>query len=142
VAVLSDYVRTGGGDVRDILDKAVRWIVNTQNRNGSWSSYGKETNEETAYSLLGLLHYHTKVEAIDRGVLSAAAKYLYTHYFQSQYETLWIGKVLYSPQRIVKSAIIGALYLYEQTFGSTGFSSDFTAQRTEDAVFMGDDVIR
>lgn len=135
VTALSTYARAGHKEVCGMLGDAMRWLVSTQNSNGSWSSYGKETNEETAYALLGLLHYHAKVAPVSKRAMSKAANYLRTHYFQDQFETLYIGKALYNPWRIVKGAIIGALHLYELAFGPSEIgASEYVAEQEEAVV--------
>jgi len=97
----------------------IDWLVHNQRRDGSWGFFHVGTVEETAYTLMALLHF-SRYEPVDREVLRRGAVYLADHYHgdQNDYAELWIGKCLYAPYDIVRSAILAALILYENTFGS------------------------
>jgi hypothetical protein len=58
--------------------------------------------------------YHRDVAPVDQAVLYHAAQYLCKNYHSQNYPALWIDKCLYCPTQIVRSAIIGALWMYEQ----------------------------
>lgn len=98
----------------DIAD----WFLHTQREDGSWGFFDRGTAEETAYALTALLHYHQH-EPIDVDVLHQGATYLASRHqgVNSTYPELWIGKCLYTPDDVVRSAILSALILYEDTFG-------------------------
>jgi halimadienyl-diphosphate synthase len=100
------------------LKHTIEWLLHTQRDDGSWGFFGRGTAEETAYVLTALLHYHCHVP-VDLSVLRRAHIYLARAYeMQDRYPALWIEKCLYVPYDIVKSAILGALILYERTVGS------------------------
>jgi len=96
----------------------VDWLLHTQRDDGTWGFFEHGTVEETAYVLTALLHYHHH-EPIDPDILHRGAAYLaHTHQgVDSTYPPLWIVKCLYAPYDIVRSAILSALILYDQTFG-------------------------
>jgi halimadienyl-diphosphate synthase len=94
-----------------LAGKAVSWILETQNENGTW---GGNTVEETAYAVQALLHYHQKVDHIDTSVVSDALPHI-THEvlpLAGELPELWIGKVLYSPQHVVLSSLASASIMY------------------------------
>lgn len=96
----------------------VNWLLHTQRKDGSWGFFGKGTAEETAYVLTALLHYN-RYEAIDPGILHQGADYLMHTYSStnSSYPALWIAKCLYAPYEIIRSAILAAIILYNNTLG-------------------------
>jgi len=98
---------------------SIDWLQYTQRDDGSWGFFEHGTAEETAYVLTVLLHYNNQFESIDRDVLQRGAAYLERTYdgSDSTYPALWIDKCLYSPEDVVRSAILSALILYEETFG-------------------------
>jgi halimadienyl-diphosphate synthase len=94
----------------ELASEALHWILDTQNPDGSWGYYQMPTAEETAYCLQALAVWHkheqkTLVEALRRG-----STWL-THHIDPPYPPLWIGKCLYCPELVVRSAILGALVL-------------------------------
>lgn len=91
----------------------LKWILRTQNDDGGWGYYGPSTPEETAYCLEGLILWDQTVERISPTVIDDAARYLRRHTDFDQLVPLWIGKTLYTPTNIVKAAILGALFAYE-----------------------------
>ena len=97
---------------RELARDAITWILATQQPDGSWGYY-RSTVEETAYCLQALVAYHREVEPIERAVLERAAEYVYSHYQETEHPAMWIEKALYTPDHIVKSALISALSMYE-----------------------------
>jgi halimadienyl-diphosphate synthase len=97
---------------------AMEWFLHTQHDDGSWGFFQDGTAEETAYALTALLYYH-RHKPVNPEILHQAAAYLARTYqgTQSKYPELWIGKCLYGPDDVVRSAILSALILYEETFG-------------------------
>ncbi len=89
-----------------------RCIAASQLRDGAWGYYGP-TAEETAYCLQALLLFHRQVEPLDKDAISRGIDYLYQQYPSQSYPALWIDKCLYTPLRIVQSAILSALWMYE-----------------------------
>ncbi len=104
--------------IPDELDTTLRWLLRTQHASGAWGQY-MPTEEETALTLLALLHYHRTVRPLDPDPLHRAAGYLLAaeHPFATDYPELWISKVLYAPRFAVKSAVLAALGLYHDTLG-------------------------
>ena len=101
-----------------VCQHTVDWIIHTQLTDGSWGYFRKGTLEETAFALTALLHYR-KYRPVDDETLHQAARFLKQFYEgeSSAFPPMWIVKCLYSPTDIVRSVILTALILYEQTFG-------------------------
>jgi len=99
------------GVENDLVAESVEWILKTQNRNGSWGTY-LPTAEETAYALQALWVWDQKAGRIPRGALLNGARWLKEN-LDLPYPPLWIGKCLYSPQMVVRSAIVSALTLIQ-----------------------------
>jgi halimadienyl-diphosphate synthase len=97
------------GIANGLLEEAVQWILRTQNKNGSWGRY-ISTAEETAYAMQALWVWNEKVSRIPRTSLNNGARWLKEHMNQP-YPPLWIGKCLYSPHLVIRSAVISALAL-------------------------------
>ncbi|HXD10603.1 MAG TPA: hypothetical protein VN653_11120, partial [Anaerolineales bacterium] len=97
------------GSVHDVVEESVQWILNTQNANGSWGTY-LSTAEETAYALQALWVWNEKVARIPKTILKNGARWLKDN-IDKPYPPLWIGKCLYSPQLVVRSAAISAVAL-------------------------------
>lgn len=97
---------------------SIDWLLHTQRNDGSWGFFKHGTPEETSYTLTALLYYH-RYEPIDPDVLHRGAAYLLRTYqgANSTYPALWIDKCLYVPYDIVRSAVLAALILYDETFG-------------------------
>ncbi len=95
----------------------IDWLLHTQREDGSWGFFDRGTAEETAYVLTTLLHYN-RLDPIDQKVLHRSANYLARAYGDSNaiYSPLWIVKCLYAPKNIIRSAILAALILYQETF--------------------------
>jgi hypothetical protein len=102
----------------DELGDTTSWLLATQRADGSWGEYGP-TAEETAITLLALLHYHRACQALPREPLRRAARYLMLNElpFKDDSPELWIAKALYAPTFVVRSIIIASLSIYQDTFG-------------------------
>ncbi len=63
--------------------------------------------------------YYNRYESIDQDVLHRGAAYLESTHKEatSTYPELWLGKDLYVPLDVVRSAILSALILYDETLG-------------------------
>ncbi len=98
--------------------RTIDWILHTQRDNGAWGFFEASTAEETAYALIALLHYN-RHEPVDRALLQRGAAYLAQAYEEalSSHPELWLGKCLYIPYDVVRSAILAALILYTELFG-------------------------
>jgi hypothetical protein len=99
------------GVVNDLVAESVEWILKTQNRNGSWGTY-LPTAEETAYALQALWVWDQKAASVPRGALLNGARWLKEN-LDLPYPPLWIGKCLYGPNLVIRSAVISALKLIE-----------------------------
>jgi halimadienyl-diphosphate synthase len=97
------------GLANHLVEESVAWILNSQNADGSWGTYLK-TAEETAYAMQALWVWNEKVARIPKTVLKKGAGWL-TENLDKPYPPLWIGKCLYSPNLVIRSAIISALAL-------------------------------
>ena len=97
------------GSVSYFAEESVQWLLRSQNADGSWGTY-LSTVEETAYAIQALWVWNEKVARIPQGVLKNAARWL-TDHMDKPYPPLWIGKCLYSPQLVVRSAALSALAL-------------------------------
>jgi halimadienyl-diphosphate synthase len=100
------------GFANDFMKESVEWILSTQNKDGSWGTY-ISTAEETAYAMQALAVWNQKVARIPKGALRNGARWLQEHMDQP-YPPLWIGKCLYNPYLVIRSAVITALALAQQ----------------------------
>lgn len=110
--ILSHAIIATIGYDNELAREHVDCIIVSQRPDGSWGYYGP-TSEETAYCLQALMAYHRQVEPLDRAILYHAAQYLYNNYHAQSYPALWIDKCLYAPTQIIRSAIVSALWMYE-----------------------------
>ena len=96
--------------VDDPLAKsAVEWILETQQPCGCWGFYDSPSAEETAYCLQALCVYDRTVEPVERDILARGREGLLA--LGNESPSLWIGKCLYTPVHVVKSAVCSALAL-------------------------------
>jgi halimadienyl-diphosphate synthase len=95
----------------NLVADSVEWCLKTQNTDGSWGTQLR-TAEETAYAMQALWIWDQKVASIPKSVLKNGARWLKEH-MDEIYPPLWIGKCLYSPKLVIRSAIISALALAE-----------------------------
>jgi len=95
-----------------LAEDAVAWILGTQNPDGSWGFYGP-TAEETAYCLQALVIWKRNGGQVPGDVLKGGAAWLADR-VDPPYPSLWIGKCLYHPLLVVRSAILSALTLVAQ----------------------------
>lgn len=86
----------------DLHRDAVRWMLDTQNPDGSWG----HGCEETAYVVLALMN-----SGVSEGV-EAGMAYLRARRGVEELPELWIGKTLYTPFRVVRSAVDAAHHLF------------------------------
>jgi len=97
------------GFAKEMVEGSVHWILNSQNRDGSWGTY-LSTAEETAYAIQALWIWNEKVAKVPKTALKNGARWLKEH-MDHPYPPLWIGKCLYSPDLVIRSAVISALAL-------------------------------
>ena len=96
-----------------LCQKAIKWIIRTQNANGSWGSFGNSTAEETAYSIQALMIWKLNGNDIPQHKINIAAHWLKNN-GNVKYPPLWISKALYCPHLVVRSTILSALALCEE----------------------------
>jgi halimadienyl-diphosphate synthase len=92
--------------------RAIDWIMETQNEDGSWGYY-MPTAEETAYCIQALVHWKRSGGRVPKNTLKRGLAWLADH-AEPPYPPLWIGKCLYCPILVVRSAILSALLLGAQ----------------------------
>jgi halimadienyl-diphosphate synthase len=93
----------------ELVADAVYWMLNTQNSDGSWGYY-LPTAEETAYCLQALSIWQRTGKRVPKDKLKRAEAWLLDH-MNPPYPPLWIGKSLYCPNNVVRSAILHALLI-------------------------------
>jgi halimadienyl-diphosphate synthase len=118
--VLIALINNGMEPIVSHCTSSADWLLHTQREDGSWGYFNRGTAEETAYTLLALLHYHQQVAPVDIEILKKGASYLYreTQTKNMIYPEMWISKTLSASDSIIEAAILAALYLYQETFGS------------------------
>jgi halimadienyl-diphosphate synthase len=95
-------------DARPAVDRAVEWVRQAQNTDGSWGIYGGSA-EESAYAMqILLLTGHHDTATAHRGY-----EYLVHRVDQpsDQHPALWHDKDLYCPYTIVRASILATLHL-------------------------------
>ncbi len=112
----SHIIITAADYMDELAEDAVQWMIKTQNANGSWG-FQVETVEETAYCLQALCMWKQAGNHVPHKVLARGSAWLQEHYQQS-YHSLWIGKCLYQPTRVIRSAALSALALCGQALSS------------------------
>jgi len=93
----------------ELVQESVQWVLRSQNRDGSWGTY-ISTAEETAYAMQALWFWDEHVARLPRNALKNGARWLKEH-LDTPYPPLWIGKCLYNPSLVIRSAVISALAL-------------------------------
>jgi halimadienyl-diphosphate synthase len=93
----------------DLVAESVDWIVQSQNSDGSWGTY-ISTAEETAYALQALWVWNEKVARVPKNTMKKGGRWL-AEKMDNPYPPLWIGKCLYSPNLVIRSAVLSALAL-------------------------------
>ena len=97
------------GFENELVKESVAWLLDSQNANGSWGTY-IPTAEETAYALQALWAWNEKGGRIPKAVFRNGMHWLEEH-LDPPYPPLWIGKCLYNPRLVIRSAVICALNL-------------------------------
>ncbi len=97
------------GLAKELVEDSVQWLLETQRMDGSWGTY-LPTAEETAYAIQALWVWNEHAAPVPKEVLQAGARWLQDH-MDPPYPPLWIGKCLYSPTLVIRSAVISALAL-------------------------------
>ena len=93
----------------EYVEDAVKWLLETQSKDGSWGTY-LPTAEETAYAIQALWFWNQHVGKIPKNVLRNGSRWLKEN-MDRPYPPLWIGKCLYNPSLVIRSAVVSALAL-------------------------------
>ena len=97
------------GSADELVESSVKWMLTQQNRDGSWGTY-LPTAEETSYAIQALWVWNEKTARVPRSAFRNGARWLKENMDQP-YPPLWIGKCLYNPSLVIRSAVISALAL-------------------------------
>jgi halimadienyl-diphosphate synthase len=97
----------------EMAGAAIRWILNMRHPTGAWGLY-MATAEETAYALQALCLWARNGGEVPRWLIKESAAWLADH-MEPPYPPLWIAKTLYYSEWIVRSEILSALLLAEDT---------------------------
>jgi halimadienyl-diphosphate synthase len=97
------------GYANELVEDAVGWLISTQYANGAWGTYFP-TVEETAYAMQAVWSWNANSGKVDPSCLKKAATWLEDN-MDEPYPPLWIGKCLYNPNNVIRSAVISALSL-------------------------------
>lgn len=95
----------------EVVEDSVKWILQTQYKDGSWGTY-LATAEETAYALQALWFWNEHVAKVPKGAFKNGTRWLKDH-MEDPYPPLWIGKCLYNPSLVIRSAVISALAMIQ-----------------------------
>lgn len=112
---LSPYYTTAhaiiacAGFADEIAQPSVDWILQTQKLDGSWGSQFPSA-EETAYCIQALQIWRQHGGRVDNEAIRRGAAWLQGN-SEPPYPPLWIGKGLYAPDLVVRSAILSALLI-------------------------------
>lgn len=99
---------------KDLCQKSIQWMIDTQKSDGSWGSFGFSTAEETSYCLQALIIWQKNFRDINvRNKIIIGTQWLEQH-IEDQYPALWISKALYCPDLIVRSSILTALEMAKE----------------------------
>ena len=117
---LSPYYTTShviiacSGFADELVKPSVEWLLATQYEDGSWGQYFS-TAEETAYSLQALCVWmrSNRNACVPFERIHRAENWLAEH-TEPPYPPLWIGKGLYCPELVVRSAILSALRMVRE----------------------------
>ncbi len=108
----SHIIITAAGYMDDLAADSVQWMLQTQHEDGSWG-FQVKTVEETAYCLQALCMWRKAGHSVPADALKRGRDWLRSR-FEQPYHSLWIGKVLYQPTRVIRSAALSALVLCDE----------------------------
>ncbi len=94
-----------------LVRSAVQWVLGQQHETGAWG-FGDGTAEETAYAVEALVGGTSADPALSQIVATAidsGVSFLADEFHAGERPSLWVGKGLYTPRKVVEAAIIGAI---------------------------------
>ena len=100
------------GYLDELVYNSVDWIIDTQRLGGAWGYYSA-TAEETAHCLQALFTWKKYDGQVSQDILKRGLDWLAEN-SEPPYEPLWISKCLYTPELVVRSAVLSALSLEAQ----------------------------
>jgi halimadienyl-diphosphate synthase len=110
--VTSQAIIAATGYSDELISDSIQWIVDTQNYDGSWGYY-MSTAEETAYCIQSLIVWKRYGGKVSNNIIRKGLDWLRQN-DEPPYPPLWIGKCLYTPELVVKAAILSTLALGEE----------------------------
>jgi halimadienyl-diphosphate synthase len=93
-----------------LCEESIKWILDTQQPDGSWGFFNRSTAEETAYCIQALAIWQKHTGKSLSSPIKQAGFWLSGNH-RPPYPPLWIDKSLYCPETLVKSCILSALTL-------------------------------
>jgi len=107
--VTSHVIIACAGYAPELVLQAVKWMIATQGADGAWGAY-LPTAEETAYCIQALWVWtqHQANQPSATAAVRRALPWLQDH-AAPPYPPLWIGKCLYCPEHVIRSAVQSAL---------------------------------
>jgi halimadienyl-diphosphate synthase len=96
----------------EMCAQAVEWMLSRQQADGAWG-LTQATAEETAYCIQALKVWQRHGGKLPPGRVEQAAFWLERN-AEPPYAPLWIGKVLYCPEYVVRSTVLSALIMAKQ----------------------------
>jgi halimadienyl-diphosphate synthase len=97
-----------------LCEDSINWILETQEPTGSWGFFNVPTAEETAYCIQALVLWQRYTGKSFREQIRHARQWL-SENCEPPYPPLWIGKSLYCPDILVKSCLLSALTLAQES---------------------------
>ncbi|HEY9287775.1 MAG TPA: prenyltransferase, partial [Candidatus Dormibacteraeota bacterium] len=94
----------------ELCEPAFRWFLDCQRPDGSWGWFDRGTAEETAYAVQALSLAPEPFGSARAAALERAAEYL-NETANEPVTPMWIGKTLYGPVQVVRSAVLSAQIL-------------------------------
>lgn len=97
----------------ELCQDSIEWMIGTQKSDGSWGMK-ISTAEETAYCVQALTLWRKYGKNVPREKIAQAKIWLENN-IDKPFPALWISKALYCPTLVVRSTILTALILANQT---------------------------
>jgi len=107
------YIINAAGWLNRFVNATAEWLIRSQKPDGSWG-WQISNAEETAYALQALCTWRQAGGLVEDEVLLQGVAWLRQH-AEPPYPPQWIGKCLYCPELVVKSAILSAEILVNRT---------------------------